>query len=93
MRNELATPTPNFWDPITGKIMQLENLRVGGIVASTPPPAFIQLHGIFKMTESLASAHIEGNHTTISDYVQDKIEGKDNNQEQKEISNLEDCMT
>lgn len=92
MKNELAIPTPNFWDTITGKIMQLENLRVGGIVASTPTPAFIQLHSIFQITESLASARIEGNHTTISDYVQDKIEGKDNTQEHKEISNIEDCM-
>ena len=89
---ELKIPHIDFFDPITTKIVELENLREKTIAASTPPSAFSQLHSLFRITESLASARIEGNHTTIADYVQDKIEGKDTSQQHKEIANIEECI-
>lgn len=90
--DKLKIPNVNFLDPIATKILELEDLRGGAIAASTPPAAFVQLHSLFQITESLASARIEGNRTTIADYVQDKIEGKHNSQPHKEISNIEECI-
>ncbi len=88
----LKIPRIDFYDPIVSKILELENLREKTITTSTPPSAFSQLHSLFRITESLASARIEGNHTTIADYVQDKIEGKENSQPHKEIANIEKCI-
>lgn len=88
----LQIPHIDFFDPIATKIIMLENLREKTVAASTPPAAFSQLHSLFRITESLASARIEGNHTTIADYVQDKIEGKEDSQPHKEIANIEECI-
>lgn len=88
----LDIPSINFLDPINTKIIELQDLRTKAISYSTPTVAFVQLHGLFKIVESLASARIEGNHTTIADYVQDKIEGKNDSQQHKEISNIEACV-
>lgn len=88
----LEIPHIDFFDSITTKIIELENLREKTISFSTPPAAFIQLHSLFQIIESLASARIEGNHTTIADYVQDKIEGKEDSQPHKEIANIEKCI-
>lgn len=88
----LKIPTLDFFDPIATKAVLLENLREKTIEASTPPTAFSQLHSLFRITESLASARIEGNRTTIADYIQDKIEGNQNSQPHKEISNIEECI-
>ena len=38
-------------------------------------PIFFQLKHIFHMLESLGSARIEGNHTTLADYVESKLGG------------------
>ncbi len=88
----LTIPKIDFFEPLATKIITLENLREKSISVSTPVQAFAQLHSLFRITESLASARIEGNHTTIADYVQDKIEGKQNSQAHIEISNIEECI-
>lgn len=88
----LDIPSIDFLDPINTKIIELQDLRTKVIPYSTPTVAFVQLHSLFQIIESLASARIEGNHTTIADYVQDKIEGKNTSQPHKEISNIEACV-
>lgn len=45
------------------------------------------------MLESLGSARIEGNHTTLADYVESKVDGTESSSDQlKEIGNIENAM-
>lgn len=45
------------------------------------------------MFESLGSARIEGNHTTLADYVESAVEGRTQDSDQlREISNIEEAM-
>lgn len=86
---DLTLPTPNFKDPIVTMIIELEKLRGNQINPGVNRKLFNQLKGVFHIVESLYSARIEGNRTTISDYVQDKYEGKKETQDIKEIENIE----
>ncbi|EEQ01531.1 hypothetical protein yrohd0001_19710 [Yersinia rohdei ATCC 43380] len=53
------------------------------------PLLFAQLKSIFHMQESLGSARIEGNHTTLADYVESKVEGAEDATDQlKEMTSL-----
>ena len=65
--------------------------QVGG---TTPAPLFFQLKTIFHILESLGSARIEGNHTTLADYVDHKLgHSQDDKPDQlKEIENIERAM-
>ena len=55
---------------------------------------FFQLKAIFHTLESLGSARIEGNHTTLADYFDNKIEGKATDSDQlREIANIEKAMS
>ncbi|CAJ47967.1 Fic family protein [Bordetella avium] len=65
---------------------------VGG---TTPTHLFFQLKRIFHILESLGSARIEGNHTTLSDYVEHLVDGDHNNRppdQLREIDNIERAM-
>jgi Fic family protein len=55
---------------------------------------FFQLKRIFHMLESLGSARIEGNHTTLSEYIERKIDGDEQavGDELREIENIEAAM-
>lgn len=64
----------NFSSPLTDVVMELEHLRRLQLAGDTPPAVFFQLKAIFHMLESLSSARIEGNHTTLADYIESKIE-------------------
>lgn len=89
----LKIPEPTFKDPLVSSIINLEKMRdkeVGGDVA---PIIFHQLKNLFQIVESLGSARIEGNRTTLSDYVQDKVEGNKKTQSFMEIKNIEDCIS
>lgn len=71
-------------------ILELEELRsrrLGGLV---PPYIFFQLKAIFQIMETLGSARIEGNRTTLAEYVEQIMEGQPKADEpQKEIANLD----
>lgn len=56
--------------PITDAIMELEKLRYKRLSGTTWPCIFFQLQYIFHMLESIGSSRIEGNNTTIMDYVE-----------------------
>lgn len=67
---KLRLPNIGFDMPITDAIMELEKLRYKRLGGSTWPCIFFQLQRIFHMLESIGSSRIEGNNTTIMDYVE-----------------------
>lgn len=89
---DLVIPQPDFKDKIVADIIELEKLRGNQINPGVNRKVFNQLKQVFHLVESLYSARIEGNRTTISDYVQDKTEGKKEAQTFKEIENIEKAL-
>lgn len=66
---ELALCNPTFDSPLVDVVNELEHLRRLQLGGTTPASVFFQLKHIFHMLESLGSARIEGNHTTLADLV------------------------
>jgi Fic family protein len=64
---------PTFSSPLLDVVTELEHLRRLEMRGTTPLPVFLQLKQVFHLLESLASARIEGNHTTLADYVEAKV--------------------
>ena len=50
------------------------------------------MRDIFHILESLSSARIEGNHTTLADYVESKLEEQQPSDQIAEIANIERAM-
>ena len=73
--HDLTLLNPAFDSPLVDVLTELEHLRRLQLQGTTPAPIFFQLKDIFHMLESLGSARIEGNHTTLADYVESKLEG------------------
>ena len=71
--HELRLLDPRFTSPLLDVLTDLEHLRRLVIHADTPPPVFKELKEVFHLLESLASARIEGNNTTLADYVETKV--------------------
>ena len=67
---ELRLPNIGFDMPITDLIMDLEKMRYKIIESDTHPLVFRQVRQIFQTLESVGSSRIEGNNTTIMDYVE-----------------------
>lgn len=84
---------PTFTSPLLDVLTDLEHLRRLELRGTTPTPVFMQLKQVFHILESLASARIEGNHTTLADYVEARVldEGVQN-EALLEISNIEMAM-
>lgn len=90
---DLALLNPAFDSPLVDVLTELEHLRRLQLTGSTPAPVFFQLKHIFHMLESLGSARIEGNHTTLADYVENVLEGSTQGGDQlREIANIEAAM-
>jgi Fic family protein len=84
---------PAFTSPLTDIVIELEHLRRLRLEGDTPAPIFFQLKNIFHMMESLGSARIEGNHTTMADYIETKIDSSLAAAEPiREIANIETAM-
>ena len=73
IHHDLRLLNPAFSSPLPDVITELEHLRRLDIRGSTPHKVFLQLKDVFHLLESLASARIEGNHTTLADYIDAKI--------------------
>jgi Fic family protein len=73
LHHDLRLLNPRFDSPMLDVLTDLEYLRRLEVRGSTPPPVFLQLKEVFHFLESLASARIEGNHTTLADYVDAKL--------------------
>lgn len=92
--HDLDLLNPSFDSPLVDVLNELEHLRRLQLQGSTPPPVFFQLKHIFHMLESLGSARIEGNHTTLADYVESRVEGTEEASDQlREIANIEKAMS
>lgn len=91
--HDLALLNPSFDSDLVDVLGELEHLRRLRLEGDTPAPVFFQLKSIFHMLESLGSARIEGNHTTLADYIDSKVEGKSQDTDQlREVANIEKAM-
>lgn len=81
---------PEFGSELTSTIIDLEKLRVNRLGGPVPPYIFFQLKNIFHLFESLGSARIEGNNTTLAEFVEKIIEKKASKNDEKtlEITNI-----
>lgn len=90
---KLKLVSPTFDSKLLDSIMELNYLRRSQLQGTTSPYLFFQLKKIFHLLESVGSARIEGNRTTISEYIETKIEHKENSTDTfKEIANVERAM-
>lgn len=84
---------PAFDSQITDLILELNYLKRRRLGGSTHPNVFFQLKDIFHTLESIGSARIEGNNTTLADYIETKIEAPETiPQGIQEILNMENAM-
>ena len=87
---------PSFDSPLTGLIMELDHLRKQQLDSTTPAYLFYQLKHLFHLFESVGSARIEGNNTTVAEYIETKIEGETASPREdegiQEIANIEFAM-
>ncbi|MEJ0053254.1 MAG: Fic family protein [bacterium] len=81
------------WDSALARtILELEKLRVKKLGGPVPPYIFFQLKNIFHMMESLGSARIEGNNTTLAEFVEkiiDRTSEEAGDDQLREILNIE----
>ena len=72
---DLRFVEPLFASDLTDSIINLEHLRKRRRLGGTTHPAiFFQLKNVFHFLESIGSARIEGNNTTIAEYIGTKID-------------------
>jgi Fic family protein len=91
---DLKLLSPAFDSSLTDLIIELDHLRRKELGGSTHPSVFFQLKRLFHTLESIGSARIEGNNTTIAEYIETKLEGGQSaNQNIIEINNIEKAMT
>lgn len=91
--HDLELLNPSFDSGLVDVLSELEHLRRLRLEGDTPPQVFYQLKSLFHALESLGSARIEGNHTTLADYIDSKVEGKGQDTDQlREVGNIEKAM-
>ena len=66
---------PPFGLRLVTLILELDYLRKKPLGGTTRPLIFFQLKNIFHLLGSIGSARIEGNQTTLAEYIERKIEG------------------
>ena len=94
-QDSLRLPRIDFDMPITDLIMELEQLRYKVVRGTTPPYIFYQIRDVFQMIESIGSTRIEGNNTTIADYIEStkiSTERPSAHEQIEEIRNIEKAM-
>lgn len=90
---DLKLIEPSFASELTDLIIELDYLRKKPLSGSTHPRVFFQLKYIFHTLESIGSAKIEGNNTTIAEYIETKLHTtKKIPPSIKEIQNIEKAM-
>ncbi len=90
--NDIHIPDPSWGSNLANIILDLEKLRTKRLYGNVPPYIFFQLKEIFHILETLGSARIEGNNTTLSEYVENIIESNVNDESNDEIKNLENAI-
>lgn len=90
---DLKLIEPDFGSSLTDLIIELDYLRKKQLGGSTHPKVFFQLKNIFHKFESIGSARIEGNNTTIAEYMETNLSDRKQFSEGiKEIQNIEKSM-
>ena len=89
---EITIPDPSWGSNLANIILDLEKLRTKQLGGDVPAHIFFQLKDIFHILETLGSARIEGNNTTLSEYVEKIIEDKTDDENRAEIENLEKAI-
>lgn len=90
---DLKLIEPSFGSTLTDLVIELDYLRKKPLGGSTHPKVFFQLKHIFHTLESIGSARIEGNNTTIAEYIETKLSEPENVPSGiKEIQNIEKAM-
>jgi Fic family protein len=93
VHRDLRLLNPSFDSPLVDVLTDLEHLRRLQLQGTTPWPVFLQVKQVFHLLESLASARIEGNHTTLADYLEAKLDGGSlHGDPLREIYNIEQAM-
>jgi Fic family protein len=88
--SDLRLVQPSFDSRLTDLVIELDHLRKKRLGGTTHPHVFFQLKSIFHTLESIGSARIEGNNTTISEFIETKLEEREYVNEQiQEIRNIE----
>jgi len=86
---KITIPSPEWGSNLTEIILDLEKLRTKKLIGDVPPHIFFQLKDIFQMLETLGSARIEGNNTTLSEFIEKKIKNSGNSEDGEELDNLD----
>lgn len=92
MRPPLRLLEPAFKDPLTDLILELDHQRTYILGGTTPPALFFQLKQLFHILETLGSARIEGNRTTIAELVDRKLESPTEDEKLREIGNIDTAL-
>ena len=88
--HDLKLLIPSYDSKLTDMVIELDYLRKKTFVGTTHPDVFTQLKDIFHMMESIGSARIEGNRTTIAEYIEFKMDHESTvSQSVQEILNME----
>ena len=86
---------PNFNSALTSAIVELDYLRRIHLAPTTHPVVFSQLKRLFHTLESVGSARIEGNNTTLTEYLElqhEEEQGDAQNENVLEIQNIETAL-
>ncbi len=90
---DLKLIEPSFGSTLTDLILGLEELRKRRLGGSTMPSVFFQLKQIFHTVESIGSARIEGNNTTVAEYIESSLNPPAKMTANiQEIKNIENAM-
>lgn len=90
---KLELPRPEFDSALLSSIVRLEQLKAKKIVGSVHPHIFFQIKDIFHLLESIGSSRIEGNNTTIAEYIDSTEEKKTPSESVLEIKNAEQALS
>lgn len=90
---DLKLVIPRFDSRITDLIIDLDCLRKKRMGGTTPYIIFLQLKDIFHFLESIGSARIEGNRTTVAEFVETLLEHDVKKEDNiLEIDNMDKAM-
>jgi len=93
-RINLELIDPPYNSPLIDLIIELDYLRKKPLRGTTHPSTFFQLKRIFHTLESIGSARIEGNRTTIAEFIEAKISNlKTKDEKIIEIQNGEKALS
>jgi Fic family protein len=86
----LITINPSFDSPLVSEIFALEKMRYTRLGGTTPPWLFFDLKEIMHILESVASARIEGNRTTVVGAAIDSLASDEpaENEDFQELRNI-----